>query len=167
MKRILVLGSGGAGKSTLTRELQKKLQIPVIHLDAHYFSPNWVEPERTDWEETVKKLSAGEEWIMDGNYSSTLAIRLERANTVVFLDFPNWKCTARILWRGFKYRGQIRPSMAAGCKERVNWQFLKYVWGYPNRSRPRVLRLLEEEKDRIVVYRLKNEKEVKDFLRNY
>ncbi len=165
MKRILILGSSGAGKSTLTWELQKKLQMPVIHLDAHFFSPNWVEPDRKDWAETVKKLSAGEEWIMDGNYSSTLAIRLERADTVIFLDFPNWKCAARILWRGFKYRGQTRPSMAEGCKERVNWQFLKYVWNYPNRSRPRVLRLLEEAKGRVEVHRLRNEREVEAFLK--
>ncbi|MGB1241662.1 MAG: hypothetical protein ACPG49_04020 [Chitinophagales bacterium] len=167
MKRILVLGSGGAGKSTLTWELQKKLQIPIIHLDAHFFAPNWIEPDRMDWAETIKKLSEREQWIMDGNYSSTLAIRLKRADTVVFLDFPNWKCTARILWRGFKYRGQTRPSMAEGCKERVTWQFLKYVWTYPHRSRPRVLRLLNEAKDRVVVYRLKNEREVKDFLESY
>ncbi len=166
MKRVLILGSSGSGKSTLAKRVHEILQLPVIHMDAHYFAPNWVEPERKVWHERVKKLAAEEEWIMDGNYSSSLHLRLPRADTVIFLDFSRWKCLWRVLSRWVRFRGKVRPSAATGCEEKMDWEFFHYVLSYPNRSRSKVLRLLEKEKGRLEVNRLRNEREVEEFLEN-
>lgn len=164
MKKILIIGSGGAGKSTLSVQLQKILQIPLIHLDEHYWKPNWVESTKKEWQETLNGLVKGEAWIMDGNYSGTLEWRLTKADTVVFLDFPRWKCIPRVLKRNLQYWGRDRPSMGANCPERVSFEFLHYLWNFPNRSRPKLLRFLEAAKEEMTIYRLKNEKEVAAFL---
>ncbi|MEZ4883558.1 MAG: hypothetical protein R3E32_02385 [Chitinophagales bacterium] len=95
MKKILVIGSGGSGKSTLSLQLQKILQIPLIHLDEYYWCANWVESTKSEWEQKVRQLMEGETWIMDGNYSSTLELRLTKADTVIFLDFPRIKCITK------------------------------------------------------------------------
>lgn len=164
MKRILILGSGGAGKSTLAVKLQKILQLPLIHLDSRYWNAGWVESSKADWELKVKELVQRETWIMDGNYSGSLHLRLPRADTVIFLDFPNWKCVWRALWRAVRYHGTTRSDMAVGCPEKVDWEFLVYLWNYPKRSRPKVMHMLEGEKERLEVFVLKSDEEVEAFL---
>ncbi|MEZ4885814.1 MAG: DNA topology modulation protein [Chitinophagales bacterium] len=165
MKRILIIGSGGSGKSTLSIRLQKILQIPLIHLDQHYWSANWVEPTKPDWEQKIKHLMDGEMWIMDGNYSNTLEMRLAKADTVIFLDFPRWKCIIRVLKRNLQYHGSDRPSMAEGCPEKISVEFLTYLWKFPQRSRPKMLRLLEFAKEEVTIYILKSDGEIANFLK--
>ena len=84
--RVLVDGMMGSGKSTFARSLAARTGLPVIHLDVHYWKPGWVRPSDDEWRERQRALLAGEDWIIDGNYNETLALRLERAETVVFLD---------------------------------------------------------------------------------
>lgn len=124
MKRIAVVGSSGAGKSTLSRELSRILDIPVIHLDVHYWQPGWVETPDEVWLERQKTLLNGESWIVDGNFGSTLDMRLGAADTVIFLDFSRFLCTYRVLKRLTMYRKGERPDMAEGCNERFDWDFI-------------------------------------------
>ncbi|WP_042209584.1 P-loop NTPase family protein, partial [Paenibacillus durus] len=72
MNRILVIGSGGSGKSTLSQKLSKILNIPVIHLDAHFWNANWVPTPNDEWDQIVEKFTNEDQWIIDGNYSRTL-----------------------------------------------------------------------------------------------
>lgn len=113
MKRVLVIGCGGAGKSTFARQLGARLQLPVIHLDAHYWRPGWVEPSKSEWATTVDGLLAGEAWVMDGNYGGTLPTRLAVCDCVVFIDLPRWLCIWRVLRRALRYRGETRRTWAA------------------------------------------------------
>ncbi len=83
MRRILVLGSGGAGKSTFTRQLSEKIGLPVIHLDSYFWNSGWVETPKDEWIPLVCELSRRSEWIMDGNYSGTIHVRLKHADTVI------------------------------------------------------------------------------------
>jgi len=163
MRRILVVGSGGAGKSTFSRALGGALGLPVIHLDAHYWRAGWVEPTQDEWRATVAALVAGEGWVMDGNYSRTLVPRLAACDTVIFLDLPRWLCLWRVLARAWRYRGRSRPDMAQGCPEKMDATFLKWVWDYPNRSRASVLALLATAGHARVV-RLRSRGEVARFL---
>lgn len=164
MRRILVIGSGGAGKSTFARRLGGLLGLEVIHLDALYWSAGWVETPKEVWRERVGELVRREAWVMDGNYSGTLELRLAACDTVVFLDLPRAACVWGILKRAFIYRRAVRPDMARGCPERVTADFLRWVWNYPARARPKVLKLLAEHAGGRRVVRLRTRAEVEEFL---
>lgn len=164
MKKVLVIGSSGAGKSTFSRTLGEATGLPVIHLDKLYWSPNWVEPPKDEWAQTVQAALRGTEWILDGNYSGTLEMRLKECDTVIFLDLPRLLCIYRIVKRFLKYHKTTRPDMGAGCEEKIDLKFLKFVWDYPNRSKPKVERLLRENQDQLNIVRLRTNAEVKEFL---
>lgn len=131
MRRILVIGSGGAGKSTFSAKLGVKLGLPVVHLDACYWSAGWVERDKEEWREVVGRLVAEAAWIMDGNYGGTLDMRLAACDTVIFLDMPRFLCLWRILRRRLRFHGKTRPDMAEGCEEHLAWEFIRWVWNYP------------------------------------
>ena len=121
--------------------------LPVIHLDEHYFGPDWHEPSTSTWRSRVAKLAAREEWIMDGNFSGTFDLRMPRADTIIFLDRPTWLCLWRVIKRTLRYYGQVRPGSAAGCTERFDGQFLHYVLMYNTTRRAKILRTLGEQKN--------------------
>jgi len=147
VKRVLVIGSGGSGKSTLARQLGERLGLPVIHLDAHYWNPGWVETPREEWQERVQRLIAEPAWVMDGNYGGTLDIRLAAADTVIFLDLPRIVCLWRIVRRAARYWGRTRPDLAPDCPERLDWEFVVWVWTYPDRRRHEILERLRQLKN--------------------
>lgn len=145
MKRILIIGCSGSGKSTLARQLAERTGLPVIHLDQEYFSPDWKEPMQEDWAETVAKLAARESWVMDGNFSGTFPIRMPRADTVIYLDQPAWRCLWRVVLRTIRYYGKVRPGSAPGCRERLDLNFLHYVAVYNTTRRSEILATLAEQ----------------------
>lgn len=165
MKRIIVIGSSGAGKSVFARRLAEKTGIELIHLDKLHWKPNWVEPSKDEWDKTVENAVKGEFWIIDGNYSRTLDIRLKACDTVIFLDVPRVVCVWRILKRAATYRKGGRPDLPEGCDEKFNWDFIKLTWSYPNRSKPKVEALLKNFQDEKNLVRLRSRKEVKSFLK--
>jgi adenylate kinase family enzyme len=83
-------------------------------------------------------MVAGDEWIIDGNYGSTLELRVRKADWVVFFDFPRWRCFVGVLRRRFNRRAE-RPDMAPGCPERLNREFVRFVWRFPSVGRRRVV----------------------------
>jgi adenylate kinase family enzyme len=156
-QRIMIIGCGGAGKSTLARRLGERLGLPVVHLDAHYWHAGWVETPKEAWRETVARLVAGERWIMDGNFGGTIELRMAAADTIIFLDFPRTLCLWRVVWRWLTHRGRTRPDMTPGCPERLDGPFLLWIWrDFPRRNRPNILRLLEEygARKQVMVLRL-------------
>ncbi len=167
MNRIVIIGSSGSGKSTLARQLGKTLDLPVIHLDKYFWHPGWVGTPPQDWTEKVQQFAAKESWIIDGNYRSTLDIRLQMADTVIFLDLPRWLCTWRATKRRFQYWNRQRPDIADGCQERVLDpafpRFLKWVWNYPNRARPNVLKSIKGLPTNKQFIWLKTNQDVKKF----
>lgn len=162
MRRVLLIGCGGSGKSTLAVPLGKRLGLPVIHLDEHYWRPGWVEPPRDEWHRQVDELLAREAWLMDGNYGGTLERRMQACDTIVFLDRPRRVCLWHILKRRFD-TGR-RPGLAEGCSERETWAFLRWVWSYPRRHRPGVLELIERHRQTKRVFVLRTEREVQALL---
>lgn len=168
MKRILILGSSGSGKSILARQLGSTLELPVIHLDRHFWHPGWQRTPHAEWVQVTKKLIARDAWIIDGNYRSTLDLRLKAADTVVFLDLPRWLCVMRAIKRRIEYMNRPRPDIAQGCKERIFDpdfpRFLRHVWNYANRARPDVKRhLLQYGQGKQIIW-LRSTDDVKGFL---
>jgi hypothetical protein len=113
MKKILILGSCGAGKSTLAKKLQEVLEIDIIHLDQYYWKPSWTRTEKEEWQNKVSDLTSGESWIMDGNYRSTLDIRIPQSDAIIWLDFSPFICFRRVLKRRIR---KNRLDDIAGCR---------------------------------------------------
>ena len=165
MKRILIIGCGGAGKSTLARQLGEKLEIPVVHLDKLYWHPGWVESSK---EEIDAKIMAEMEkpcWIIDGNYNRTIPMRLKYCDTVIYLDFSRMACVLGVLKRVITTYGKVRPDMGEGCPERFDWEFMKWIWGFNKKNREKYYRMLNEAEGVETVV-LKNRRMVKRFLKS-
>lgn len=164
MKRVLVIGPGGSGKSTFAKRLGEILKIEVKHLDSFYWRSGWTKPSNEEWIKTVNDLISGESWIIDGNFGGTLPLRVERCDTVIFLDMPRLLCLWRVTKRRITYRKRSRPDMAEGCNEKLDLEFISWVWNYSNRSRPRIVKLLNENKaDKKIVW-LRSNADVETFL---
>ena len=164
MKRILIIGSGGAGKTTLANRLGELLKIEVIHLDSFYWKPGWVETPKDKWINVVKELLQRESWIMDGNYTGTLDLRLAVCDTVIFLDISRLACLWRVIKRKVTYQNKNRPELANGCHERVEMEFVKWIWTYPVRVRPKILNKLESFSNGRNIFHLKSAKDVENLV---
>lgn len=163
--RLLVLGSSGAGKSTLAQRLGEALDLEVIHLDSYYWQPNWTSTPPAEWAGRLNELLQRERWVMDGNYPDSLELRLARADGVVFIDRNRLLCLWRCIRRYLKHRGQNRPELAPGCYEKLDWDFLQWIWNYPRDVRPKVLEAIEHSDGHKRVVVLRNEREAAAFLR--
>ena len=164
MRKVLVIGSGGSGKSIFAARLGRLLGIEVIHLDRIHWKPGWTETPKDEWARTVEGLVRRESWVMDGNYSGTLDIRLAACDTVIFLDMPRRVCLWRVLKRVVLYREGSRPDMAEGCAEHFNLEFLLWVWNYPATRRPKILEKLRALPPGKRVVRLRSSAEAESFL---
>ena len=165
MKRILILGPSGSGKSTLAERVGQILKIPVIHLDRHYWNPNWQVTPAEEWTEKVKDLISKERWVIDGNYKTTLVMRTKRADSIIFIDFPRRISYLRIFLRFLRNRGRSRSTVAEGCEEKIDWEFLEWIWTYPKTHRPPILRFLRHLDDTKEVFILRNQKEIERFVK--
>ena len=165
MQRILIIGCSGAGKSTLARKLGEKTGLPVVHLDALFWKPGWVESEREVFDARVLAELEKPAWIIDGNYARTLPVRLEKCDGVIYLDFPRWLCILGVLKRVLTTYGTVRPDMPEGCPERFDWEFLKWVWNFNRNNREKTWAQLEKlPAEKVMI--LKNRREVRKFLQN-
>ena len=165
MRRVVIIGSCGAGKSTLAVSLGQKLSLPVIHLDAYYWQPGWQETATAQWLETQQELVKSDRWIIDGNYGGSLDLRLAAADTIIWLDFNRYLCLSRVLKRYLQYPGKTRPDMAQGCPERLNIEFFKYVWDFPRLQRPKIQAKLNEYDREKQIIILQNPRQVLNLLK--
>jgi adenylate kinase family enzyme len=136
--RILIWGPSGAGKSTLARQVAKRLDIPLVHLDRLFWKSGWVESNDEEFRAKIAIATAGEAWVIDGNYTRTLDLRLPRSQLVIWLDLPRYVYFPRALWRSIKNYGRTRDDIGPGCPEKLDPAFLMgWVWSYPDRARAR------------------------------
>lgn len=163
-KRIIIIGCSGSGKSTLATRLSKKLNLPVHHLDRIFWQPGWVSMPREQFRAIQNDLVSSDAWIIDGNYDHTLDLRLATCDMVIFLDMPRETCLWNVLKRRVIYHGKTRPDLNEGCPEKIDAEFLRWIWRFNQDIRPgMVVKLNRLDQDRQVVI-LKSHKQVKHFL---
>lgn len=131
IRRILILGASGAGKSTLARIVADRLAIPLIHLDPEFWLPGYIKPDANEWHDKVRRISAADCWVIDGNYLDTIECRLVRADALIWLDLPRWLYMTRLLRRKIRHYGRERADLGRGLPERFNLAHIRRAFVYP------------------------------------
>lgn len=139
MKKVIVIGCPGSGKSTFSRALHKITGIPLFHLDMMYWNADRTIVEKAIFRERLSNALQKDEWIIDGNYGSTMELRLKECDTVIFLDYPSEVCLNGIRER----RGQARSDMPWVEADEEDEEFTQFVKSYNSQSRPQVMELLD------------------------
>ena len=164
MKRIVIIGCGGAGKSTLARKLGEIMELPVVHLDQIFWSPgNWQHLGKEEFDARLLAEMEKESWILDGNYNRTMAMRLDRCDTVIYLDYNRFVCIAGWLRRVITNWGKARADMAPGCKEWFDPEFFQWLWTFNRNYRQKYHAMLSDLQHK-QVYIFHNRRQLKRFL---
>lgn len=166
--KISIIGYSGAGKSTLAEKLSHYYSIPKLHMDTLQFQPGWQDSDR-EWMLTEMKnfLTKHETWVIDGNYSwCYYEERMQEADQIIFLNFSPWTCLFRAFKRYLKYRGKVRESMAEGCQEQFNWEFIRWIlWdGRTKNAKVRYQKLSDTYPEKMHI--LHSQAEIDCFLRS-
>ncbi|MGE7876719.1 topology modulation protein [Peribacillus muralis] len=156
MERIMVIGvSSGVGKSTFARLLGERLDMDVHHLDTFYWRPDWVEAPLEDFLADQEEVLALDQWILEGNYSNSIDLRLKHANTIIYLELPLHVCLYRVVKRRLSYRGKTRPDIGEGCEEKLDWPFLKFIittyYSRKENLRNRLAEIQRNEPDKVII----------------
>ena len=165
-RRVVVTGLAGSGKSTFSLAVAAKTGLPVIHLDLEFWKPGWIAPAESEWRQKQDEVLAGEAWIADGNYHETLDLRLARADTVVVLDMPWWRCTGRALLRGFRMPGELPDGCeyTAWQRWRDEWKLAGRVWRKRHSEPERERMTISEHGRHAAVHVLRSKRAVTEFL---
>jgi adenylate kinase family enzyme len=152
--RIAIIGCGGSGKTTIARRLGEAVDAPVTHLDVAYYDSEWNTLPKEKFAALQEELVAADRWVIDGNYASTLPIRLKRADTVIFLDLSPLACLRGVAQRRLRHGGGQDDQ--TGVYDRITWNFIKYVWNYRRTMAPRVRSLIAEHAGHAQVHVVKS-----------
>ncbi|PWM47421.1 MAG: hypothetical protein DBX47_00745 [Clostridiales bacterium] len=162
--KIIIIGSGGSGKSTFAKKLGAVIGLPVIHLDNEFWQPGWAPTPRDEWIEKQKQFISREKWIIDGNYGGTMDLRFEAAELVVFLDINRFIC----VWSAAKRTGKKRSDLPDYLREpkmfsKDFYEFAKWIWEYPEKDGKAILERHKCNPDKPFLH-IKNRKELEMLL---
>jgi adenylate kinase family enzyme len=165
MRRIIVVGCPGSGKTSLAVKLGRKLGLPVVHLDVLYWRPGWKESDQASFRGRVADAVAGESWVVDGSYSGlAFDLTLARADALIVIERAPWLCLWRVALRSTFDRAGARPDLAEGCPEHFDWNLMREVWRYNADRRPRIEAERLKYGAHIPVVRLTSDRAIQEFI---
>jgi adenylate kinase family enzyme len=171
MEKIILLGISGAGKSTLARKLHEELNLPLIHLDAIFHLPGGKMMDKNQFRTKQEEIfHTYDSWIIDGNYGSSLDLRVKYADAIIWLDFPAWLSAMRVLKRSFKYRKDksTQPDMPEYFEEHmVSKEYLAFIWfvlTFNQKERPQIVEALRNRQKSATLIHLRSRREVHQFI---
>jgi adenylate kinase family enzyme len=163
--RILVVGCSGGGKSTLSQKIATRFGLPYVSIDRDVlWLPGWVQRDKLEQRSIVAEKILSERWIMDGTNPSSFDIRLPRTDVVIWVRMPRLLCIWGAISRWFKWIGRTRPEMAPGCPEKVEWQFLKFIWTFEEKFAPRIMTGLAQHGPEVPVLQLTSRRQMRALL---
>lgn len=163
MQRVMIIGSPGSGKTTLSCIMAEKLGLPIVHMDRLGWKSGWVFRPREEFDTMLAEALVGDKWIFDGNYDRTIDVRLKRADTAIMLDYPTCICLFRVLKRFVLNIGRTRPDMTEGCPERIDMEFLIYILNFRRKNRQKLLDKLKAAENVNVII-IRNKRDYRKFL---
>lgn len=165
MKKIIIMGGNGSGKTTFARELSAKLGLPLVHLDKLYWQDNWQARPKNEFDTLLLNELKKEEWILDGNMNRTIPMRLNYCDTVFYFDFSTVRCLLGVTSRVIKNYGKTRPDMGGNCPERFDFDFYRNILLFNHKHRKNYYKMLNNCTDKDVII-FKNRKQAMDYLNN-
>ena len=150
MNRISVIGGPGTGKSTLVNNIGKELNLPIYHIDAIHHLENWKVRDSEERDKIILEMINEEKWIIDGTYKSTLEARVKKSDMIIFLNYSTAARVKGVLSRYLKNKGKEKPEIP-GCKEQMNWKFLKQVMKWEKGRIDLINETLEKNKDKNII----------------
>lgn len=160
----MIIGQPGSGKSTLTVALGQVTFLPVFHIDHIHWKSGWVERTGPEKDALCHKVHARERWIFEGCRAATWADRLDRADTLIWLDFALGLRAWRVAKRTIRYLGRTRPDLPPGCPERFSLEFYRWIWNTRHSSRERMRELFNSASKTKTKYHFRSGHEVAEFL---
>ena len=159
MQKIIVIGCPGSGKSRFSKQLHEVTKIPLFHLDMMFWNADKTTVEKEAFLSRLNNALSEEEWIIDGNYQSTMNLRINKCDTVFFLDYPIEVCLD-----GIKERKGKPGSDIPWVETEDDEEFLQFIKNFNLQNRPQILSLLEKHKDK-QIFIFRNRKDADEFLK--
>lgn len=168
MRRIVIVGNAGTGKSTFADRLGSKLNLPVIHLDALCWEPDWKRLQHDEFRARIAAAISSDAWITDGNFADlTFDLRLPRADAFIWLEQPRIICFWRVIRRALRNHFRDDENLAPGCPERFDARFfdrLRFIVNFNRINRPKIENLRMALAPQIPIITLHGDREIVRFL---
>lgn len=161
-KKVMIIGNNGSGKSYMAQKLSEITNLPLVHLDMLFWKPGWETPAYEDWVQLQNSIVQKDMWIIDGNHTSTLEIRFQAADLIVFLDFNRIVCLKNVIKRTTKRR-EDSPDYLDYSINKAFWKFCFRLWTFPRNRRKTIIELIEKYKGKQIII-IKNKRQMKTFL---
>lgn len=161
IKRIMIVGQPGSGKSTLAQGLGRLLTLPVVHMDRIHWQSGWIERSGLEKDRLCSEIHNQDSWIFEGGRSSE---RLQRADILIWLDFPLTVRAWRVFLRTLRYHGRTRPDLPDGCPERFNLEFAKWIWSTRSTGKERLQKLFDSAPVNMPKHRVQNLRQVEELI---
>jgi len=160
MRKITIIGCAGSGKTTFAKKLSKKLDLPLHTIDSIYYRENWEKLSQDELRDKLVSIMKTDGWIIDGQYTKHIPLRLEFVDTVIFFDISKLIAIQRILKR-YVMQKIGKETRLGNNKVHFPWHQMKLVLTYPRRYVYELLRCIQKDKTVIV---FKNSREADTFL---